>query len=276
MKRVAWGLALVVLAALIGAAVWFWRGRAQPPAVVSAPPPAATMATGQVTQPAAALGPGAEQHPIEAPAAEPTLTAADLPAALDELLGRKAVLSWLLTDDFARRVVATVDNLGRPFAPAAMWPVHTTAGRFQASERGGTLVVDADNAQRYTPFVLFVEAIDVDRAAALYRRLYPVLQQAWQDIGYPKGYFNDRLFEVIDLLLATPEAGDTIALRLTEVQGPIPSTRPWLRYRFADPALERLSAGQKILLRMGAVNERRLKSRLAAFRLALAKLGPAR
>ena len=275
MKRGAWALAFLVLAAVIGAAVWFWRGRAVPPAVVSAPPPAATVSTGQVTQPAASA-PTVVQHPVEAPAAAPALTAADLPAALDELLGHKAVLSWLLTDDFARRVVATVDNLGRSFAPSAIWPVRTTAGRFQASERGGRLVVDADNAQRYTPFVLFVEGIDVERAAALYRRIYPLLQQAWQDIGYPKGYFNDRLFEVIDLLLATPEAGDTIALRLTEVQGPIPSTQPWLRYRFADPALEKLSAGQKILLRMGAVNERRLKSRLAAFRLALAKLGPAR
>ncbi|ODV14255.1 MAG: hypothetical protein ABT20_00670 [Rubrivivax sp. SCN 70-15] len=275
MKRVAWVLVVLALAALIGAAVWFWRGRAEPPVAVSTAPPAATVATGQVTQPAASE-PAAVQHPVEAPAAEPALTATDLPAALDELLGHKAVLSWLLTDDFARRVVATVDNLGRSFAPSAMWPVHTTAGRFQASERGGRLVVDADNALRYTPFVLFVEAIDVDRAAALYRRMYPLLQQAWQDIGYPKGYFNDRLFEVIDLLLATPEAGDTIALRLTEVQGPIPSTQPWLRYRFADPAFEKLSAGQKILLRMGAVNERRLKSRLAAFRLALAKLGPAR
>ncbi len=275
MKRFAWALALLALAALLGVAVWFWRGRAEPPALVSAVPPAATVATGQVTQPAPS-GPAAVQHPLEAPAAEPALTAADMPAALDELLGRKAVLSWLLTDDFARRVVATVDNLGRSFAPSAMWPVHTTAGRFQASERGGTLVIDADNAQRYTPFVLFVESVDVDRAAALYRRLYPVLQQAWQDIGYPKGYFNDRLFEVIDLLLATPEAGDSIALRLTDVKGPIPSTQPWLRYRFADPALEKLSAGQKILLRVGAVNERRLKSRLAAFRLALAKLGPAR
>ena len=42
--------------------------------------------------------------------------------------------------------------------------------------------------------------------AVVYERLYPLFQQAYEDLGYPGKYFNDRLVEVIDHLLQTPEA----------------------------------------------------------------------
>ena len=63
MKRGAWALVILALVAAIGATVWFWRGRAAPPAVVSVAPPAATVATGQVAQPPRRIGnavPGSE------------------------------------------------------------------------------------------------------------------------------------------------------------------------------------------------------------------------
>ena len=82
-------------------------------------------------------------------------------------------------------------------------------------------------------------------------------------------YFNDRLVEVIDLLLATPEPAEPPRLRLTEVKGPIAPERPWVRYEFADPRLQSLAAGQKILVRMGLANERRVKAWLTAFRAEL-------
>jgi hypothetical protein len=44
-----------------------------------------------------------------------------------------------------------------------------------------------------------------------------------------------------------------------------------VRYEYADPALESLSSGQKILLRIGAVNARRLKAKLTEFRAELVK-----
>jgi hypothetical protein len=40
-------------------------------------------------------------------------------------------------------------------------------------------------------------------------------------------------------------------------------------YEFADPALERLSAGQKMMIRMGPVNESRAKGKLRDIRHAL-------
>jgi len=57
---------------------------------------------------------------------------------------------------------------------------------------------------------------------------------------------------------------------LIELRGPMRMTRPWVHYEFADPELEALSAGQKLMVRVGPVNESRLKARLRAFRTALA------
>jgi hypothetical protein len=68
-------------------------------------------------------------------------------------------------------------------------------------------------------------------------------------------YFNDRVFEVIDHLLSTPD-----------VTGPIALTQPKVLYEFADPQLQELSAGQKILVRMGPDNEARVKAKLREIR----------
>jgi hypothetical protein len=228
------------------------------------PPPARPAASAAPAPAAAASGPSYPIQPTDKPVA-----AAEIPSELASLLGAKAVAGFLLTDDFARRFAATVDNLGREHAAVALWPVQPTPGRFTTEDSGSGPVIAAGNEQRYLPFVQFVESVDVARAVQLYARMYPVLQAAYVKLGYPKREFNDRLVNVIDQLLATPRPAYPIALRLAEVKGPVPSERPWVRFQFADPALEQLSAGQKIMLRVGPDNQRRLRNRLAQIRAQL-------
>ncbi len=139
----------------------------------------------------------------------------------------------------------------RAHAAPRLWPVNPTAGRYTVDARGDLLYPAADNAKRYAGFVAFVEGVDAQRAAALYARNYALFQKQYEDLGYPGRYFNDRLVDVIDLMIATPIPAQPPALRLTLVQGPVPSTHPWLRYEFTDPALEAVPAGQKIMLRVG-------------------------
>jgi hypothetical protein len=131
-------------------------------------------------------------------------------------------------------------------------------------------VMAADNPQRYRAFVAAVEKVDTAQAVALYRRFYPSFQAAYEELGYPGRHFNDRLVDVIDHLLQTPEPAKPPTLRLTEVKGPIASARPWVRYEFEDPALEALSSGQKMLLRMAPDARQRLKGKLAELRRAVA------
>lgn len=192
--------------------------------------------------------------------------------ALVELLGQSAVVRFVYTDDFAHRFVATVDNLARPHAPPRLWPVQPTSGRFSVSGNGELRNIANENAMRYSPFVNMVVAIDARRAAAIYAQMYPQLQRAYEQLGYPGRYFNDRVVEVIDHLLQTPEPPASGPLmQLAEIKGSVPSTQPWLRYEFADNDLQSLSSGQRILLRVGPAHRATLKAKLRDFRAVLAQ-----
>ncbi len=220
------------------------------------------------------------QYPVGQEAAAgalPPLDQADaaVEPELDALVGSKRVNTLLQSEGFVRRVVATVDNLTREHAASRLWPVQPTAGKFTVAGTPGSERVAEDNAGRYTPVVLMLEHVDVKRAAGVYRRLYPLFQQAYEELGYPGKYFNDRLVAVIDHLLAAPEPAGPVRLHLTEVRGEVPSLRPWVRYEYDDPALESLSSGQKMMVRVGLVNERRLKARLRVVRAAVVGIGAA-
>lgn len=223
------------------------------------------------------------RHPIEEIAPDlagevdstgelPRLDASDaaIEHSVNDLLAEGATLDLVGTGDYIRKFVATVDNLPRERASARLWPVPPTPGRFTVREDGDRTYLSPDNFQRYAPFVDRASSVDTAKLVALYVRFYPLLQQAYEDLGFPGGYFNGRVIDVLDHLLATPDPGDTIELVLPPQDPSVAVERPWVLYRFADPALQSLSAGQKILIRMGSENARRLKAVLGELRNRLA------
>jgi len=266
MNRLWLGLVSVLVVLAIGAYFWLWQSPPQlppPTPVVSAP---AIAPPPPIKPPAPAIN-----YPVPPPPGmselPPIAQAGDfVKERMTELLGAKTVLAYLQIDNFVRRVVATVDNLARPLAPPSKWPIHPAPGRFTVEIGKDTSVIGATNAARYAPFVALVESVDSGRAIAMYLRLYPLFQSAYEGLGYPGKYFNDRLIAVIDLLLDTPEPSDALQVEVPEIRGPLKPTRLWVLYRFSDPTLEGLSSGQKILLRMGSENRKRLKLKLAEIR----------
>lgn len=265
-------LVLGAVLALIAIGAYFWLRQAPP----QLPPPIPVVSPPAVAPPAPIEPPKpAISHPVELPPGMtklPPIGRADdfVKDKITELLGAKAVKTHLLIENFVRRVVATVDNLPRSLAPPSKWPIRQTPGRFTIETGKDGSVIGAANAARYAPFVALVDSVDSGRAVALYRELYPLFQGAYEGLGYPGKYFNDRLVEVIDLLLATPEPTGPLKVELPEIRGPLKPTHPWVLYRFSDPALEGLSSGQKMLLRVGLKNEKRLKSKLAEIRKLIA------
>lgn len=275
MVRVNQSLILLIMAGAIAAGLILWRlGLIQGPGTEApaawAPEPAAVTESDATAQPEPSI-----KHPVQTPWTA-RLGAGDIARALTDLIGAKAVATFLQIDEFPRRLVTTVDNLARSHAPPMLWPVHPAPGRFTIDQLDGATIIAADNASRYTPLVLLLEEVDAPRIVDLYVRMYPLLQRAYEELGFPNRYFNDRLIDVIDVLLATPDVEYPVKLQLTEVKGPIAPLRPWVRYEFADPDLESLSAGQKMLVRVGPENQRRLKAKLAEIRQELIKRAPTR
>lgn len=183
---------------------------------------------------------------------------AQLLSALPAAIGAAAVKDYLEPDNMIRRIVVTVDNIPRQKTPVDRRPVRKIGGLFSADGDELHATLDARNFVRYQPFVAVVRNLDVVELMRIYVRFYPLLQHAYQDLGYPNGYFNDRLVAAIDVTLAAPQ-----------VTGPIDLVRPHVMYEFADPALEARPAGQKLMIRMGADNAAAIKVKLTELRAAL-------
>lgn len=262
-KRSSWPAVTILLVAAVLAAAWLWSSGMWPlqRGPEESPPPAAA--------PAATTPPAATSYPPPTDAEPRPAQGNEVETALADAFGRDAVLRFLATADFPRRVAATVDNLGRDFAPTSVWPVQPIGGRFSVSGPSGAEHIDAANAARYRPLVGFLASLDAQTVVDLYTRLYPVLQYAYRQLGFGDRSFHERVIAVVDLLLATPEPQEPIAVMLTDVQGPVAPTEPWTRYEFADPQLQALGAGQKILLRVGPENRARLKAKLREVRALL-------
>ena len=246
--------------AAIGLAAWlgalYFRYWLEPN--LSSPPPAAEAPS------AVAPAPEAEpaiRHPLAAaPAPEgslPTLENSDslMRDSVSRLIGGKAFGDLVVPYQLVRRIVATVDNLSRRTAPTRTMPLNAVPGAFAAVAHDQDTLVDPANYARYVPYVRVLEALEARALIAGYARAYPLFQRAYEELGFPGRYFNDRLMEALDDLLAAPE-----------LAGPAKLLRPRVLYEFADPDLETRSAGQKILLRMGPENAARVKAKIAEVR----------
>jgi len=259
-KAIWWSAGIVIAAAIaIGVYYRYYSPAPAPPA----PNPAA--APQRTAPPVPAI-----QHPIPPEAEQqraplPPLDQSDpvVRDSLTGLFGKAAVAKFLVPHEIVRDVVVTVDNLPRKKVAAELRPVQPTPGDTAVDTQAGQTILSDQNYARYAPVMQVVSAMDPKALAAIYFRLYPLFQQAYENLGYPGKYFNDRMVLAIDSLLATPD-----------VPGPIYLVRPKVFYQFSDPKLEALPAGQKLLIRMGPQNASVIKEKLQQFRAAITAAPP--
>lgn len=256
-KWLYWAIPAVVVVG-IGVALYYGRSHRQAEQQAKQQP--------SLTQPDTTL-PSAEppiQNPVEeTPPPQPLPTLADSDPTVQEslsgLFGR-ALDPFLVPKNIVRHTVVTIDNLPRKKTAVQMWPVKPLGGELITKGDTEEVTLTADNYARYQPIIKILQGTDTAQITTMYKQYYPLFQQAYIDLGYPDGYFNDRLVEVIDHLLATPD-----------VTGPVLLRRPSVNFEFVDPELENRSAGQKMLIRMGSENAAVVKAKLRELRKAVAK-----
>lgn len=175
--------------------------------------------------------------------------------ALASLVNNKALLNIFSSDQLIHNIVVTIDNLPRKKVSMRFMPIKKAPGKFipMASEEA-TFISPKNNA-RYTPYMQFAEAVEPKQLVDLYIQLYPLFQEAYEEIGYQDQYFNDRLIVVIDHLLAAPE-----------IEEPAQLVRPKFYYQYADPDYESRSIGQRILMRIGSDHAQLIKAKLQSIK----------
>lgn len=262
---------LFILGLMLAAGIYFYltgRETARGPTAVTLPqaaePDQATLEPPKypVTPAPEPPVPTTETTPAEPPPPPPlpALDASDpmLAGAIGALLDEERFGGMLMFESFVRHVVVNIDNLAAPKLPVKFRIYTPVSGAFQVrrdSADSEHITLDPANYQRYTRYVDLLESLDPAGVVHIYTHYYPLFQEAYAALGYPDRYFNDRVVEVIDTLLATPE-----------VAAPIQLLQPAVLYAYADPGLEALTAGQKMLLRAGPDNGRRLRELLQEYR----------
>lgn len=180
--------------------------------------------------------------------------------ALQALISEPVVLGCLLRSHLIERLVATIDGLTQAhLAPQTQLLMPVPGTLKVTTGPNGTATLTAANAQRYAPFVQALVAADPDAVVRTYRHAYPLLQEAYVNLGYPDRQFQTRLLEVIDHLQATPIIATA----------PVLSQDDHGHWQFVEPRLQGYSVGQRALLRLSPEQATAVKAQLQRIRQAL-------
>src|SRR5215475_7999911 len=179
-RKLYWWIGGLVVVAAAGFALWYEF-------LFHPAGPAPAPATAAVEHPLPSTPPPVE-HPLPSAAnaeALPALNDSDqlVQDSLTGVLGRPTIETLLVPQNIVRHIVVTVDNLSRHKTAPELRPIKPTGGQTVVSTQGDLTVLSEANFERYTTLAHAVQATDVKALAALYQRLYPLFQQAYEDLG---------------------------------------------------------------------------------------------
>lgn len=264
-KSVATMAGLVVIAAVIVGIVMFFYFRSDETRVAE---DVSLVEPEQIPEPPITAPPVEPKPTYEAPEPEPqeeplpklSESDASVLSSLEEL--SDAGMKLVVPDEVVRKFVRAINAAEEGKAVHEYRPLVSPAPPFkverQASDpnRVQTYTLSDENFERYTKYVESFTAIDPAELAATYKRYYPLLEEAFGEMGLKaKNNFHSVMINAIDTLLAAPVTEEDIIL-----------VRPKVFYQFADPALEQLPPIQKLMLRMGPENANKIKAHLRQVR----------
>jgi len=253
-KVITWGIGFIVLLIVIGAVYYFFirdTGKQQPAVTQVVEDMAEKVESERVEQ-----KPGETEDLIQVDLDESDGLVRDLAPSLTS---HPELAKWLLTEDLIRRFAAAVDNIANGQSPRKHIDFFAPEGEFKVIEKRGHYIIDPTSYGRYSKVAEVFSSLDSQVCVNLYRRFYPVIQQAYRDLGYPKGNFHRALRQAIDELLGVPV-----------IEGDVMLEAKLLSYGMAVPELEKLSPAQKHLFRMGPRNVRMIQTRLRELKSLLA------
>ncbi|MFT6957091.1 MAG: hypothetical protein ACJAYC_002099 [Halieaceae bacterium] len=175
--------------------------------------------------------------------------------------GSSDLLSAALSNtDLIQRGTGLIDGFSRGLVLTKILPLAPPTGKFSTIEQGDQILIDPVSYDRYDANAAAIAALDTEQLVASFHTFRPLLEQAYATLGYPKNDFDNALIRSLDKIISTPEIEGDIAIAKKESV-----------YIFVDAELERLSALQKQLLRMGPDNIALLKQQAMALRAGLLK-----
>lgn len=167
------------------------------------------------------------------------------------IINNNVVGSSLVNQDLIRQFVVFVDNLAQGELTRKVSPVKGPDKLFTVSEITNKVYLNPESYHRYDAYATVIANMDQQSLMHTYKQLTPLFDEAFAELGYSNAKFNDRMLQAIKVMLAAPIIEEPIELSSISVN-----------YRFVDPNLEALPSAQKLLVRMGPENTRKVKAAL--------------
>ena len=169
------------------------------------------------------------------------------------LTRHEGVNAWLSPNELVRKIVTFTDSVANGNIAREPLGVLMPKGKFLVKQiNDKVLEIEPKSYERYDVVTNILVSIDTKRAVEFYILLRPLFQQAYDELGYPEGKFEDVIFKSIGRLLETPA-----------IDEPIRVIQPVVMFEYEDVRLEMLSPVQKQMIRMGPKNTRAIKRKLS-------------
>ena len=196
----------------------------------------------------------AEPEPVVDPLPELNESDSWVQEKLADLTWRKELLKLMVNDDMIRRFVVFTDNFSQGILAYEHSPFINPKTSFTAidgeSEQGEPQLLWDDNSyKRFSIYVELIRTFDSETLVQWYISLKPLIDEAYEELGYPDEDFTPVLREAIVKVLDMELPKEVIEL-----------DRPSVMYRYKSEDLESLDDTEKLLLRIGKQNLLVIKS----------------
>ena len=252
-SQIKWLAAALVMVAV--AAFLIWNVVSEEDEAPHSPQPV-TPATLEQPRTADSFAPDTQEQETELPVSteaerpKPTLPSLDQSdtAVKQDINEASSRAAQLLTEEFViRKAVRAISALAGGELVNQYRPFKDPSTPFAATKTGDKFAIAESNYRRYTPYIEALDQMGSERVEQMYWHYYPLMQEAYAELGMDKREFREVSLTAINQMLNLPDIPEEIALE-----------QPTVMYKFADPALEELPAAQKLMLRLGPENRAKL------------------
>lgn len=183
----------------------------------------------------------------------PELDASDAEFVQDLLTVSPQLKQWLFKKEQIRKAIFSINDMAQGLRPPVkrLREISFTEP-FSVDEEEGRKYISALAYHRYDRLAQAINSIDEQGLVALYKKYLPLFQTVFAEFSYPAYY------QVLDSI----KAATGKIIQAPVITGKIEVIRPTVRYKFADPKLEKLSALDKQMLRMGPDNTQLIQNKL--------------
>ena len=151
--------------------------------------------------------------------------------------------------ELIQRWVTVIEGASRGKIIRGIVPIQPPKDKFPVFKQGSKYYLDEVGYERFKPFVSVLTSLDKQKVVDGFHHFRPLLEEAYSQLGFDKSEFDNSVTRLLDRVINfTPHEG-AIELKATSVN-----------YTFADDNLEKLSALEKLLIRMGPENSTALKA----------------